>query len=155
MEDISRMKTIHYAKVFLQSQTTQLFTKLRSVCKMKKTMSFTCLSLVWWHLPSAPHSDGEKRECGAEGREDSKCVQKLTKNNKNHQKVPKNRWVFPTFSVLPSILHLESRLRRHTPCGCNPAPKERILWILAKIYWFWNIVPEYSSETAAIQKFSM
>ena len=37
----------------------------------------------------------------------------------------------------------------------NPAPKEQILWILAKIDWFWNTVPEYSSETAAIPKFSM
>ena len=41
-------------------------------------------------LPSAPHPDRGKGGCGAEGREDSKCVQKLTKNNKNHQKVPKN-----------------------------------------------------------------
>ena len=48
----------------------------------------------WTHfessLPSAPHPDRGKGGCGAEGREDSKCVQKLTKNNKNHQKVPKN-----------------------------------------------------------------
>ena len=41
-------------------------------------------------MPSAPHPPSPLSGCGAEGREDSKCVQKLTKNNKNHQKVSKN-----------------------------------------------------------------